>query len=213
MTNKERIFRHLQFIYPEEATILEIESATGVSPHSQVYQKTQQLFLSGKITGRQVGRTWYFKAKSVLGEEESANEEAFVEQEYHEETPASFEALAQRSFSKIFQTPLTTGTLPDVPKKWDMVSEGGSIVGDAKYYTLVGGKRLPPAKFATIAEHVWLLEKTDAKIKFLVFGNQIEVPTLWLNKYGHLVNDVQFYFLDEAGNVKLLNSIQRTQLL
>jgi hypothetical protein len=29
------------------------------------------------------------------------------------------------------------------------VSEDGEIVGDAKFYTLVEGERLPPAKFST----------------------------------------------------------------
>jgi hypothetical protein len=51
-------------------------------------------------------------------------------------------------------------------------------VGDAKYYTLVGGKRLLPAKFSVIAEHVWLLEKTEALGTSLVFGNERRVPEL-----------------------------------
>jgi len=62
-----------------------------------------------------------------------------------------------------------------------------------------------PHKNTKITKYASPLEKADAKIKFLVFHNQFDVPTLWLKKYGHLVNDVQFYFLDEAGNVKLLN--------
>ena len=50
----------------------------------------------------------------------------------------------------------------DVPKRFDLVSADGSIVGDAKYYTLVGGERVPPAKFSVIAEYVWMLEKTQS---------------------------------------------------
>ena len=92
----------------------------------------------------------------------------------------------------------------NVAKVWDMVSADGNIVGDAKYYTLVRGSALPPAKFATIAEHVWLLEKTNARIKFLVFGNQIEVPQLWLEKYGNLVSYIRFYFMDVDGKITRL---------
>ena len=48
-----------------------------------------------------------------------------------------------------------------------------------------------------ITEHVWLLEHTKAKRKFLVFGNDRRVPELWLNDYGNLLKDVEFYFIDE----------------
>jgi len=91
-----------------------------------------------------------------------------------------------------------------VPKAFDLVSPDGSIIGDAKYFTLVKGQRLPPAKFSVIAEHVWLLEKTDALTRFLVFGNQREVPQFWLKRYGSLVSAVDFYFLTEAGDLELL---------
>lgn len=80
-----------------------------------------------------------------------------------------------------------------------MVSTGGDLVGDAKYFTLVHGRRLPPAKFSIIAEHVWLLEKTGASTTFLVFGNDWRVPELWLERYGSLVSDVGFYFLADDG--------------
>jgi len=57
--------------------------------------------------------------------------------------------------------------VPGIRKQFDYVSADAQVVGDAKYSTLVGGERLPPAKFATIAEHVWLLEKTNAPMQFL----------------------------------------------
>jgi hypothetical protein len=85
--------------------------------------------------------------------------------------------------------------MPGVPKIFDLVSEDRRIVGDAKFYTLVNGIALPPAKFAIIAEHVWLLEKTGAPTVFLVFGNDRRVPESWLAKYGSLAAACQFYFL------------------
>ena len=106
--------------------------------------------------------------------------------------------------SEHFSISLTSGEVPGVPKKFDMVSKEYSIVGDAKYYTLVGGKRLPPAKFSVIAEYVWLLEKTAAPTTFLVFGNQRDVPILWLELYGTLVSTVDFYFLTDDGDLELL---------
>jgi hypothetical protein len=78
------------------------------------------------------------------------------------------------------------------------------MVGDAKYFTLVGGTGLPPAKFSIIAEHVWLLEKTPANVRFLIFGNDREVPVRWLAKYGPLSQCVTFFFLHSDGTLETL---------
>lgn len=93
---------------------------------------------------------------------------------------------------------------PRLFKRFDMVSPDGRIVGDAKFLTLVRGKGLPPAKFMEIAGHVWLLERVSASRRFLVFGNQRQVPEWWLKKYAMLVQNIEFYFLDETGAVEKL---------
>lgn len=86
-----------------------------------------------------------------------------------------------------------------------MVSPDGKYVGDAKCLTLVDGKRYPPAKMMEITGHVWLLEKVpEATHRFLVFGNQREVPELWLKRYGNLSRHVDFYFLETSGKPELL---------
>ena len=117
-------------------------------------------------------------------------------------TPRVFEELAADVMGAHFGVKLNKRKLPGVPKEFDMVSDDGSVVGDAKYFTMVRGTNLPPAKFSVIAEHVWLLEKTEAKRKFLVFGNDRRVPEEWLRRYGHLAGDVEFWFL-ETGSRKL----------
>lgn len=91
-----------------------------------------------------------------------------------------------------------------IRKRFDFVSADQQVVGDAKYYTLVGGERLPPAKFATIAEHVWLLEKTGSPAQFLIFGNDREVPLRWLDRYGVLARSVRFYFLNDDDRLEVL---------
>jgi hypothetical protein len=50
-----------------------------------------------------------------------------------------------------------------------------------------------------IAGHVWLLEHTQAKRRFLVFGNQRRVAEWWLEKYGTLLKGIEFYFLTDDG--------------
>jgi len=115
-----------------------------------------------------------------------------------------FQEFAKRIMSQRFDTALTEKNPKDFPKRFDLVSSNEDIVGDAKFLTLVHKKKTPPAKFMEIAGHVWLLEKVNAKKRFLVFGNQRQVPEWWLKKYGHLVRSVEFYFLDNKGHVERL---------
>lgn len=203
MSNTDSVLRYLQSIHPEKATNNDIVHATGIEPHQQVFQITKKLLKSGKISGIQKGREWYFQA--LPGSTQPKPVPSQIAKTTSPMNPGSFESLAREEFSEYYGKSLSAGSLPGVKKEWDMVSPDGSVAGDAKYYTLVRGTSLPPAKFATIAEHVWLLEKTTAKTKFLVFGNQIEVPKLWLQKYGNLVSDMQFYFMDNSGKITKLN--------
>jgi len=121
-------------------------------------------------------------------------------------TPSEFEDKARRAMEQHYGEPLHVGKCDGVPKAFDLVSPDKSIVGDAKYYTLVGGVSLPPAKYATIAEYVWLLEKTKATHKFLVFGNEYRVPQGWVKKYGHLALGVDFFFLHSDGRLEQLRA-------
>ncbi len=115
-----------------------------------------------------------------------------------------FEELARRIMSRYFGVELRRRRRKGWPKEFDLVSPDYRIVGDAKYYTLVRGRHIPPAKFATIAEHVWMLENIDADIKFLVFGNDKRVPIEWLRRYGYMVRTVKFYFISNDGKVEEL---------
>lgn len=116
-------------------------------------------------------------------------------------TPAAFERMAARAASARYKTPLSPAKLSGVPKTFDLVSDDRRTVGDAKYYTLVGGSRMPPAKFSVIAEYVWLLEKTGSPNTFLLFGNDRRVPEEWLKRYGHLAGRTAFHFLDNDGTL------------
>jgi hypothetical protein len=49
-----------------------------------------------------------------------------------------------------------------------------------------------------------LLEKTAPTTTFLVFGNDRQVPELWLQRYGTLVSGVSFYFLAYDGALEIL---------
>ena len=121
-------------------------------------------------------------------------------------SPAAFEERARRVLSAYYGMELAPGSVPGVPKRFDMVSSDLQVIGDAKSYSLVGGARRPPAKLATISEYIWLLEKTGAPDTFLVFGNDRRVPELWLKDYGSLLSSVAFYFLHDDNRLELLTA-------
>lgn len=80
-----------------------------------------------------------------------------------------------------------------VPKRFDLVSADRGTVGDAKYYKNLAA---PAAKWSTIAEYVWLLQHVDESARrFIVFGNDREVPARWLDRFRPLANGVEFWFL------------------
>lgn len=200
-TNKERILDYLWSVSPEGATNSQIQKGTGITSHQQVYLLTRDLMYARLIRGEQRGREWVFWAVESVNVQFASPGRAAPREMYtraeREITPQIFEDLAREVMSTHFGVPLTPGEVPGVPKRFDLVSPDKDIVGDAKYFTLVRGQRLPPAKFSVIAEHVWLLEKTGAPITFLVFGNDCEVPARWLRRYGTLASGVAFYFLTD----------------
>ena len=115
-----------------------------------------------------------------------------------------FEKLARKTMSCHFGVRLIEKNPKGFPKKFDMVSVDESIIGDAKYLTLVHGEKFPPAKMMEITGHVWLLEKVNANTRFLIFGNQKYVPKLWLEKYGSYKQNVTFYFINKDGSLEKL---------
>jgi hypothetical protein len=206
---------YLWSISPDWATNSQIRDATGIKPHQQVYMLTRELMGAGLIRGEQRGREWIFWADESpvvqLASPGQAPMQEVLTQAEKRLSPRAFEDLARSVMSAHFGVSLVSGQVPGVPKEFDMVSPDGSIVGDAKYFTLVRGQRLPPAKFSVIAEHVWLLERTGALTTFLVFGNDRQVPVLWLQRYGNLVSGVAFYFLADDGTPEQLNSPDRLE--
>ena len=107
-----------------------------------------------------------------------------------------FEKLA-RGFMSDFQfgVRLLQRKPKGIPKQFDMVSEDEQIIGDAKCYN--PRTSTPAGELATISEYIWLLQKTDARAKFLIFGGDVEVPKKWLKNFGipRLIENVQFFFL------------------
>jgi hypothetical protein len=157
-THREQILDYLWSISPVYATNSQIREATGIGSHQQVYLLTQELMYSRLIRGEQRGREWTFWADESpavqMASPGRASRRARAMAVADQLSPGAFEDLARAVMSRHFGLTLAPGQVPGVHKEWDMVSPGGETVGDAKYFTLVRGQHLPPAKFSVIAEHV-----------------------------------------------------------
>lgn len=204
MSYKERILDYLWSVAPGGATNGQIARALGISSQQTVYMTTQELAGRRLLRAAKEGATWVFYTLDAQADGGAVRASTASTAQAGTSTPMTFEALAGRILGEHYGTTFARGTLSGIRKLFDYVSANQQIVGDAKYYTLVTGERLPPAKFATITEHVWLLEKTGASTQFLVFGHDREVPLRWLERYGSLTNSVQFFFLSDEGHLEVL---------
>lgn len=109
--------------------------------------------------------------------------------------PTQFELVVREKMSNYFGIQLLEKQVKNVPKKFDMVSPDGSIIGEAKFYRKTKGGE--SGKYSIFAEYVWLLEKTSAKTKFIVFGGAREIIEKWIAKHKHLFEkNLSFFFYD-----------------
>jgi hypothetical protein len=210
MTNEQRVLGYLERIAPRAATNSEISRFAEVQPHPQVYMITKRLVDQGRLKAGRDGHEWRFwvepkAAPSLQGSPPPISEPTPAEIATMGTAARNFETLAREVMSAHYGTKLTPRRLTGVPKIFDLVSTDGTIVGDAKHFSLVKGSDLPPAKFSMIAEDVWLLERTECAHPFLVFGNDRRVPIRWLEKYGHLRQRVEFFFVDGDGRLTALS--------
>jgi hypothetical protein len=205
MTYAERILDYLWAIAPDGATNGQLARHLGIRSQQTVYTLTQQLMSTGRIRGERSGAIWVFHAV------EQPASSLVAGRAWPGDRPAAarFEERARRVLAEHYAVPLPPGSVAGVRKRFDFLSPDHQVVGDATYFTLVGGVGLSPAKFSIIAEHVWLLEKTGAPTTFLVFGNDLEIPVHWLERYGNLASMVTFFFLSDGGALETLGGTDR----
>ena len=158
MTHAENIYNYLWSIAPDGATNAELARQLGIASHQTVYMMTQELVRRRLLRGEQDGRTWRFYAVEPLyAPQRGAGPARGGASSGGAPTSQAFETLARHVLGDRYGVKLAPGAVRGVPKRFDLMSSEGDVIGDAKYYAHAG-----PARFAIIAEHVWLLEKTGA---------------------------------------------------
>jgi hypothetical protein len=189
-TNGQRVLDYLRDIVPAGATNPEIVAATGIRPYQQVYQTTQDLLARGRVWGRKGLYGWRF----WYGDSCAANV-----------YPLPFLISARPILERHLGVRLSTGFAGGTHRRFDFLSPDGPIVGDAWYHEATDDLALPRVDFAAISECAWLLEKVDAKTRFLVFGGNRLVPEVWLQRYSRLELPLAFYFLSDDLRLETLS--------
>jgi hypothetical protein len=88
-------------------------------------------------------------------------------------------------------------------KAFDLVNVEHHAVGDAKFYKMTVGGNNPSAKFSTLNEYCWLLQKLpETWTKFLIVGEERALVETYVRRYGPWLDGVDMFFF-ERGNVGL----------
>src|SRR5712691_4501851 len=83
-------------------------------------------------------------------------------------------------------------------KAFDLVSPGGTIVGDIKWFTHSNN---PGAKIDNVGFYVWLLKEIpNTERVFLLFNQNAKeaVERDFLRRFRQLASPVEFYYFDET---------------
>ncbi len=216
--NRLKVYEYLKKISPQWATYEDLEKATDVRPYQQIFQIINLLKANGLIVaenGHFRENEWAFSVqpsqaagfgppprRTALNDRLEVAKDTLAD----ENSPAEFGRLAESVLGRRYGFTLHKGVPLGIPKMLDLVSDHGEVAGDIYFGTPGQEENYLPAQFSAVSEKVWLLEKTPARRKFLVFGNQREVPVEWLNRFGHLATTVAFYFLPWGGELEVLKA-------
>jgi hypothetical protein len=203
MTQAQQVLDYLWAVAPDGATNAQLAEELGIASQQTVYMLTRGLTNGGRVRSERRGRTSVFYAQEspLFGLEPTA-----VPSGNDVRAASHFTAFARNVLSAYYGADLAPRIVPCVRKLFALVSPDYEAVGEAKYIASVGGIGSSPAKFAIISEYVWLLEKSRAAHTFLVFGNDRQVPSLWLKRYSNLASEVAFFYLTGDGGLERLEA-------
>ena len=92
-------------------------------------------------------------------------------------------------------------------KKFDFIDLKNNIVGDCKYYSFTKTGKRPSAKFSTLNEYMWLLQKLpEAWQKFVVIGTDETLVKKYVNEYLPWLEGVTIYFSDGEKQLKIIKN-------
>lgn len=215
--NSERVLAYLGSIYPRGTGSHEIASALRLSTPLAAARAARQLIKEGKIRAERIktrkGVVWmYYAFHAVMVQPAEVNPAHIAAGDVAEPgaeavvaiSPAQsrFKHLARSALSALYACELAPKAPHGPPRIYDLVSEDGSFVGESVYFEPSEVARVAPERFSLLAERVWLLEKAQAKNRFLVTGGDRRPLSEWVRCYGKFAGEIAFYYLDVQGRLE-----------
>jgi hypothetical protein len=214
--NRLQVYEYLKKISPEWAIFDDIQKNTGIRPDSQLFQIIKLLTSYGMIVserGHFRENEWAYSVRpgqntalemipqARVG---AATRVEIVHEPEEDPLVIEYERLAAAAAGHHFGIPFQKSVPVVVPKMFSLVSAGGEVIGETVYFSPSESENQIRIRFSLITENVWLLEKTKARRKFLIFNSHRDVLLDWLGRFGHLVNLIEFYLLNENGQLELI---------
>lgn len=82
-------------------------------------------------------------------------------------------------------------------KKFDFIDLKNNIIGDCKFYSFTKTGKRPSAKFSTLNEYIWLLQKLpETWRRFIVIGKDESLVRKYVKEYLPWLEGVTIYFSD-----------------
>ena len=126
-----------------------------------------------------------------------------------------FEDIARNAIQKELGCTLSNDTL-DITgksKNFDLVNESRRIVGDIKYYSMTKGGNIPSAKFSTLNEYAWLMQRLEKSTKHkwkkvFVIGTDKSLVEKYIETYGKWLDDIEIYYCSKSGKISRMARIR-----
>ncbi len=119
-----------------------------------------------------------------------------------------FENVARTALQKELGCILSNGkvNITGKVKDFDLVNIDEKIVGDIKHYKRTESGNNPSAKFSTLNEYVWLMQRLEQsqKVKWrkiLVVGEDLKMLQTYVHRYGAWLDDIQIYYCSNDGSL------------
>lgn len=122
----------------------------------------------------------------------------------------TFEDNTRKLLEDLYKTTFPKGRLVKIngkAKKFDFVDLKKNIVGDSKFYSFTKTGKRPSAKFSTLNEYIWLLQKLPQNWnKFIVIGKDKALVKKYVNEYLPWLEGITIFYSDGESKLEIIKS-------
>ncbi|MEM3245563.1 MAG: hypothetical protein QXN16_02235 [Candidatus Micrarchaeaceae archaeon] len=113
-----------------------------------------------------------------------------------------FENIARTAIEAEVHCPLNKGnvSIKGKNKSFDLVNKDKKIVGDIKFYSMPESGS-PSAKFSTLNEYAWLMQKLNGWRKIFVIGVNEELIETYIKRFDKWLGDIEIYHCSIDGKL------------